>query len=222
MNNSAKVFQIEIFVEICQLVLSHHLFCKLRQHQVMFFSAIKEFANLESLREKCPSTELFVVRIFLYAAVNLRIQAAYRKIRTRKNSVFGHFSRTGYVLQSLCSRISKGLMNTGGWFVALFSNFKFLYIIIVRLTLSSNILNVGSAQNLETSWGLMQNWTNSSNWQSDGRTTRESGCTLHSLIKMDHFAMLSSLFPFWSNIHTRHYYFHLHFLGYSTDGDPKK
>ena len=27
--------------------------------------------------------------------VNLRIQSEYRKIRTRNNSVFGHFSRSG-------------------------------------------------------------------------------------------------------------------------------
>ena len=26
--------------------------------------------------------------------VNIRIQSEYRKIRTRKNSVFGHFSRS--------------------------------------------------------------------------------------------------------------------------------
>ena len=30
--------------------------------------------------------------------VNLRIQSEYRKIRTRNNSVFGHFSRTGFQL----------------------------------------------------------------------------------------------------------------------------
>ena len=37
------------------------------------------------LREKCPNTELFLVRIFLYS---------YRKILTRNNSVFRHFSRS--------------------------------------------------------------------------------------------------------------------------------
>ena len=37
-----------------------------------------------TLREKCPNTELFLVRI----------QSEYRKIRTRNNSVFGHFSRS--------------------------------------------------------------------------------------------------------------------------------
>ena len=43
------------------------------------------------LREKCPNTELFLVLIFLYS---VRIQSEYRKIRTRNNSVFGHFSRS--------------------------------------------------------------------------------------------------------------------------------
>ena len=38
---------------------------------------------LVTLSEKCPNTEFFMVRI----------QAEYGKIWTRKNSVFGHFSR---------------------------------------------------------------------------------------------------------------------------------
>ena len=38
---------------------------------------------LASLREKCPNTELF-----------FSIQSKYRKMRTRNNSVFGHFSRS--------------------------------------------------------------------------------------------------------------------------------
>ena len=57
------------------------------------------------LREKCPDMELFLVRIFLYSdwirrdilylyGVNIRIQSEYRRIRTRNNSVFGHFSRS--------------------------------------------------------------------------------------------------------------------------------
>ena len=47
---------------------------------------------------KCPNTGLFLVRIFLHLdwirrlTVNLRIQSEYRKIRTRNNSAFGHFS----------------------------------------------------------------------------------------------------------------------------------
>ena len=57
----------------------------------------KKFQNV-SLGEKCPNTELFLVRIFLYSdwiwTVSLRIQSEYRKIRTRNNSVFGRFSRS--------------------------------------------------------------------------------------------------------------------------------
>ena len=46
---------------------------------------------------------VFPVRIFLYSnwkrrftEKNLRIQSKFRKIRTSKNSVFGHFSRSVY------------------------------------------------------------------------------------------------------------------------------
>ena len=75
-----------------------------------------------TLREKCPNTELFLVRIFLYLdwiwrftsvqirsyfwsvffciyEVNLCIQYKYRKILTRNNSVFGHFSRSVRLLK---------------------------------------------------------------------------------------------------------------------------
>ena len=58
---------------------------------------VTKFAKLKvplTLREKCPNTELLLVRIFLYSDVNLRIQSEYRKIRTRNNSVFGHFLRS--------------------------------------------------------------------------------------------------------------------------------
>ena len=44
------------------------------------------------LRKKCPNMQFFLVRIFLYSD----IQSEYRKIRTRRNSVFGHFSRGAY------------------------------------------------------------------------------------------------------------------------------
>ena len=40
-----------------------------------------------SLREKCPNTEFFLVRIF-------RIQSKCGKIRISKNSLSGHFSRS--------------------------------------------------------------------------------------------------------------------------------
>ena len=48
---------------------------------------------------KCQNTEFFLVRIFQYLeiyGVNLRIQSKYWKIRTRKNSLFGPFSRSDY------------------------------------------------------------------------------------------------------------------------------
>ena len=65
----------------------------------------KSFAELEknlkvTLPEKCPYKEFFLVRIFLYSewirrfTDSIRIQSEYSKIRIRKNSVFGHFSRS--------------------------------------------------------------------------------------------------------------------------------
>ena len=66
-------------------------------------------SKLKHFVKKCPNTEFFLVRIFLYSSwirrftvfeldteiysVNYCIQSEYRKIRTRKNSLFGHFSR---------------------------------------------------------------------------------------------------------------------------------
>ena len=60
-------------------------------------------------REKCPNTELFLVRISLYSdwirnTVSLRIKSEYRKIWTKNNSVFGHFSRSElYVKDGIAS-----------------------------------------------------------------------------------------------------------------------
>ena len=58
----------------------------------------KECVLIEPLRKKCPNTE-FLDSIFLYLdteiyGVNPCIQSEYRKIPTRKNSVFGRFSRS--------------------------------------------------------------------------------------------------------------------------------
>ena len=56
------------------------------------------------LREKCPNTELFLVRNFPYSdSVSLRSQSECGEKRTRKNSVFGHFSSSGssYVFVNL-------------------------------------------------------------------------------------------------------------------------
>ena len=71
--------------------------------------------RLRPLRVKCPNTELFLVRIFLYSdwirrdtkyflafgqnteryKVSFRIQSECGKIGTKNNSVLGHFSRSG-------------------------------------------------------------------------------------------------------------------------------
>ena len=75
-----------------------------------------KFFIIDSLHERCPNTELFLVRIFLYSdwiwifthwvkSVQIRsyfwsvfscIRTEYRKIRTRNNSVFGNFSRSDF------------------------------------------------------------------------------------------------------------------------------
>ena len=46
------------------------------------------------LRKKCPNMEFFLVRIFFTYSVSLRMQSECGKIRTRKNSVFWHFSHS--------------------------------------------------------------------------------------------------------------------------------
>ena len=53
-----------------------------------------KFWSTWTMREKCPNTEFFLIRIFLYLNW-YRIQSKYSKIRTRKNYVFGHFSCSG-------------------------------------------------------------------------------------------------------------------------------
>ena len=54
-----------------------------------FKNLIKEVgrtgSNIFALRENCPNTEFFQIR---------SIQSEYRKIWTRENFVFGHFSRS--------------------------------------------------------------------------------------------------------------------------------
>ena len=68
-------------------------FVQIRNYFWSAFSCIRtEHGDLQ----KCPNTELF-----LNYSVNLRIQSEYRKIRTRNNSVFGHFSCNGWN-ENLC------------------------------------------------------------------------------------------------------------------------
>ena len=49
------------------------------------------------LHENCPNIEFFLVCIFLYLDWIRKFTSDYRKIRTRKNSGYGYFSRSeGY------------------------------------------------------------------------------------------------------------------------------
>ena len=63
---------------------------------------VEDFQNYRgrSLREKCPDTEFFQVRIFPHSdwirRVSLHIKSKCGKIRTRKNSVSGHISHSAY------------------------------------------------------------------------------------------------------------------------------
>ena len=71
---------------------------------ILFYSETK--INL-SLREKCPNTDFFSGPYFPAFGLNtdryfvsLRIQSECEKIRTRKNSVFEHLSRSLFYLLS--------------------------------------------------------------------------------------------------------------------------
>ena len=84
-----------------------HFLCSvksIKQQKIIinFLSGIYlAISNKKTLREKCPNTEfysglyfpVFVLNTNIYS-VNLRIQSKYGKIRTRKYSVFGIFSRS--------------------------------------------------------------------------------------------------------------------------------
>ena len=66
---------------------------------------VKQLLFTLTLRGKCPNTDFFLVHILLYSnwirrftlKISVFIQSEYRKIRIRKISVFGHFSRGGNV-----------------------------------------------------------------------------------------------------------------------------
>ena len=68
-------------LKVCVRFTSFH-FCK-----ASFPDRKSSEIECNSLREKCPNTELFLFYIFLYSDW-------CRKIRTRSNSVFRHFSRS--------------------------------------------------------------------------------------------------------------------------------
>ena len=60
-----------------------------------------------------PCFPVFGLNTEVYG-VNLRIQSEYRKIRTRKNSVFGHFSRSvtleqQYLFQRVFHKLSNDI-----------------------------------------------------------------------------------------------------------------
>ena len=70
--------------------------------KLKFYENLQNFQNMiPTLREKFPNNGVFSGPYFpvfglnteIYG-VNLRIQSEYRKIRTRKNYAFGHFSRS--------------------------------------------------------------------------------------------------------------------------------
>ena len=63
------------------------------------------YTKFQYLREKCPNTEFFLVRIFLYS---VRIQENTDK----KNSVFGHFSRSEYSFIMSLKGLSQSLVLT--------------------------------------------------------------------------------------------------------------
>ena len=84
---------------ICIMLVGYHIYIKIRIENNAKNIHVKEIA----MREKCPNMQFFLVRIFLYS---VRIQKSadqkkvriwtseYRKVRTRKNSMFGHVSRS--------------------------------------------------------------------------------------------------------------------------------
>ena len=92
------ILNFETFV-ICIMLVEYHIYINIRFENNAKNIHVKEIA----MREKCPNTQFFLVRIFLYS---VRIQKSadqkrtriwtseYRKARTRKNSMFGHVSRS--------------------------------------------------------------------------------------------------------------------------------
>ena len=83
-----------------------HMLCFRKKHMrklnIWHISDVYFHLRKDSLREKCPKTEFFLVRIFPHSDW-IRRDTPYtlylsvfspKKIRTRKNSVFRHFSRS--------------------------------------------------------------------------------------------------------------------------------
>ena len=103
----SKCNQIRSFLRIWSRLLKKSLmeniiFCAVTEDvSCMRFQVSPNIWLTIALREKCLNAKFFLVRIFVLFelntdiySVNLRIQSEYGKIRTRKDSVFGHFSHS--------------------------------------------------------------------------------------------------------------------------------
>ena len=113
-----------------------------------------------------------------------------------EHSVVRKLPNLAYVFQSLCWCMRRGPMKTGGVFVLLLSNFRFRYVVTVKLMFSSNMLKVGSTPKMQKSFGLVQNRLRSSSCRLVARMTRKSGWTLHFLMKVASLDISSSRFAF--------------------------
>ena len=65
--------------------LSPIVFFIYKLHKLLKKALLQAQCLYKTLREKCPNTKFSVLSC---------IQSEYRKMQTRKNSIFGHFSRS--------------------------------------------------------------------------------------------------------------------------------
>ena len=116
--------------------------------------------RITKLREKCPNTESFLVRIFLYSdwieiCVNLRVQSEYRKIRTRNKSVFGHFSRSAIYEIYLDTSHAVLSMKYDDWNQRIkLTNFRFDKATILLISVSSYQIFSTNYKPLTHSWPI--------------------------------------------------------------------
>ena len=93
-NDFPLVKQLETVQQLwCQIMIFFHLWCHLLSKYMIF-------KLCSPLCEMCPNTEFpaFGLNTERYF-VSVRIQSECGKIRSRKNSVFGHFSRSAHVVE---------------------------------------------------------------------------------------------------------------------------
>ena len=84
-------------------------------------TSITQISISFSLHEKCPNTEIFVVRIFLYLDW-------MQENTDQKNSVFGHFSRIAYLWWNFSlkspyyfqKQLCRGVQSRGTWGLQLY------------------------------------------------------------------------------------------------------